>query len=198
LPFGQPASPALEAWRKLFGEPMPSTIEDVDQWQRELDDARECVYPAIANGDIQQVLKFLRACPSLTLESDELLRQAIESDQTAVREALLDAGIPATCINESGITPLMNAATEGRLTIARRLLQAGADPNVLPEHWDRKIDPEFYGESALFQALCRGDEAMIDLLSRVTEPAIRELSYHAHCRWQRLTGRADRDKKREK
>jgi hypothetical protein len=190
LPFGEPASPAREAWRKLFGEPPPPSPEELEARQRELDAALERVYPAVAAGDAESVVRALHESPSLasTSEADGLLRYAIECDQLAVVEALLGAGIPADTIDESGNTPLIHAAALGRLAIARRLLQGGADPNVLPEHHDRKINPDDYGHSALFFALRGIDLAMIDLLTPATLPEVRELAWEALRRRQQSAG----------
>jgi hypothetical protein len=187
-PFGEPASPAREAWRKLFGEPPPPSPEEFEARQRELDAALERVYPAAAAGDVESVLLTLQECPSLgsPFFADALLRYAIECDQLAVVEALLGAGIPPDTIDELGTTPLMDAAALGRLAIARRLLQGGADANVLPEHYDRKIDPDDYGRSALYFALCRADQAMVDLLTPATLPEVRELAREAHRRRQQF------------
>jgi ankyrin repeat protein len=188
LPFGGPSSPAREAWRKLFGEPPPPTPAELEAQQRALDAALERVYPAIETGDVGLVLRVLHECPCLAqlFHADGLLRYAIECDQYGVLEALLGAGIPADTIDESGTTPLMDAAASGRLETARRLLQAGADPNVLPEQYDRKIDPDAYGHSALFFALCRAGREMVDLLVPVTRAEVRELAQEAHRREQRF------------
>ena len=190
LPFGQPDSPARTAWRKLFGEPPPPTREEVETWWRAIDAVLERAYSAITNGDVEQVLRILQECPDLIQHypGSELLRYAIECNQYGALEALLGAGVPADCIDELGSTALMDAAMAGRLEMARRLLQAGADPNVLPEHYDRKIDPEVFGRSALFFALCRDDRAMVDLLSPATRQEVRALAHQAHHRWQQEAG----------
>lgn len=184
MPFGEPSSPEKEAWRKLFDQPAPLTLEEVQASLRELDAALERIYPAIAHGDVELVLNVVRDYPRVIDEADELFQRAIACNQYGVLDALLEAGLPAACINESGITPLMEAATAGHLEMVRRLLQAGADPNVLPEHHDRKIAPDAYGESAFFFALCLGDRALIDLLAPVTQPAVRSLAHQAHRRRQ--------------
>jgi hypothetical protein len=186
LPFGQPESPAREAWRRLFGEPPPPTPEELEEQQRRIDAALERVYPAVEAGDVPLVLGILQKCPSLgqPFFADALLRYAIECNQYGVLDALLGAGIPADLIDELGTTPLMAAACAGRLKMARRLLQAGADPNILPEHHYRKVDPDDYGHCALFFALCRADQAMVDLLTPVTRPEFRELAHEGFRRRQ--------------
>jgi hypothetical protein len=40
----------------------------------------------------------------------------------------------------------------------------------------------------LFFALCRADQAMIDLVASVTRPEIRALAHQAQRRWRRLAG----------
>jgi hypothetical protein len=185
-PFGEAWSPARDAWRKLFGEPLPPTPEEWQARQRELDAAVERAYPAIEAGDARAVLRALHECPCLTLPAvaDGLLRYAIACDQDAVLEALLGAGIPADSIDESGATPLMEAAARGRLEMARRLLRAGADPDVLPEDYYHKLGPDDAGRSALFFALCRADGPLVDLLAAATRPEVRALAREAHRRWQ--------------
>ena len=176
VPFGEPESPARRAWRKLFGEAPPPTPAEVEAWRYEFDAALERACPLIASGQVQPLLAILQDCPGLaqSLHGDALLRYAIECDRYDVLDALLCVGIRQDRIDENGTTPLMDAAAAGRLEMVCRLLQAGADPNVLPEDHDRKIDREFYGEGHFFFALCRDDRALVALLSAVTRPKVRE------------------------
>jgi len=193
MPFGEPESPARDAWRKLFDGPTRPTAREIEAWRREIDAAMERADLAIERCDIDQLLQILRDCPAFSQSpsADDLLRHVIKGNQHEALDALLQSGIPADLIDEGGTTPLMDAAGEGRLEMARRLLEAGADPNVLPEHHSRKIDPEAYGMCALYFALCRDDRAMMDLLSPVTRPEVRALAYQAHQRWQEAEARSN-------
>ena len=80
----------------------------------------------------------------------------------------------------------MQAARLGRLEIARCLLQAGAAPDILVEDHCRGGDPEVVGRSALFFALVKGDEDLVELLEPVTHTSIRALAYRElpkHLQW---------------
>jgi ankyrin repeat protein len=59
---------------------------------------------------------------------DEFLRDAIHARQTDRVRALLADGADLTSTDETGLTPLMVAASAGSPEIVELLLSAGADP----------------------------------------------------------------------
>jgi hypothetical protein len=148
----------------------------------ELEAALEKADAAVDNNDIVALRLIVQEFQQLIRHpflAQPLLERAIEQNRIEAVAALLDEGSPANTIDELGGTPLMVAAHGGRLESVRLLLRAGADPNVLPETYDRKVDPDDYGHSALFFALQRRDREVSDLLSAVTRPEIRELAQEA-------------------
>lgn len=56
--------------------------------------------------------------------------EAVDSEDTELLRALVDAGADARSGNDYGITPLAEAARTGRLEMCKILLKAGADPNA--------------------------------------------------------------------
>ena len=95
----------------------------------QIDDAMERAYPAIASGNVQQLLLILRDCPALAQSpSADLVRYAIERDQFDVLDALLQAGIPADRIDEMGTTALMDAAATGHLEMGAGCFRPGLTP----------------------------------------------------------------------
>jgi ankyrin repeat protein len=58
--------------------------------------------------------------------------EAVDSGDTAILRALVEAGADAKLANEYGVPPLAEAARTGRLEMCQILLKAGADPNAAP------------------------------------------------------------------
>ncbi|MGD9612389.1 MAG: ankyrin repeat domain-containing protein [Kiritimatiellia bacterium] len=80
---------------------------------------------------------------------------AVANGQTNAVQALLEAGADANLATTNGLwTPLMKAARDGNVGLARLLLSAGADPEK------RRHD----GTTALLVAAAHGSTEMIDLL----------------------------------
>jgi hypothetical protein len=119
------------------------------------------------------------------------LLEAIERGQVGIVGTLLEAGCPAHDIDGDGETPLMVAAWLGRLEVARMLLDAGADPDVLVEDHRRNINPEVIGLCALQFALRQGHQALVDLLLPVTRPEVRALAYEGVERRRRADARTE-------
>ncbi|VTR93147.1 carboxylate clamp-tetratricopeptide repeat protein : BnaC01g39920D protein OS=Brassica napus GN=BnaC01g39920D PE=4 SV=1: Ank_2 [Gemmata massiliana] len=160
----------------LRGELLPE--EQV--WQ----DILERAYAAVDAHDPAGAIAAVTGHPRFasTFWSLPLLQYAIESGAVGAVGALLRAGVSADAVDELGATPLMIAAAVGNIEIVRLLLDAGADPNVLPEQHDRDVDPGQCGRSALYEALIREHRAVIDLLAPVTRPDIRALAEEAAAR----------------
>lgn len=58
--------------------------------------------------------------------------EAVDSGDTAILRALVEAGADAKLANEYGVPPLAEAARTGQLKMCQILLDAGADPNAAP------------------------------------------------------------------
>lgn len=100
-----------------------------------------------------------------TLDSDAI-RQALENRDAAMATYLMDAGVPVNppaaavasedAFDRKGIPPLLVAVTSNQPAMVDALLAKGADPLGLT----------LEGRSALYWALGRGDDAMLDRLLR--------------------------------
>lgn len=67
-------------------------------------------------------------------------------------------GAPVNAVNKEGKTPLMIAAENGNRTVAKALLEAGADPNLLNDGdsaWDLADDREIKGLLETYGAVAR-------------------------------------------
>ena len=83
-------------------------------------------------------------------------------------------GMDPNAPDESGRTPLWMASRTGGDVIVRRLVEAGGDPNVLPEDIDSEA--ELRGESPLFYAALHGDEELVAYLWPRTRPEVRSVA----------------------
>ncbi|MFF2714100.1 ankyrin repeat domain-containing protein [Paenarthrobacter sp. NPDC058040] len=75
------------------------------------------------------------ACPGrFTCKADSdgwsALHAAASRNYAEIIRVLLDAGCPVDVMDDSGFTPLLNAAGPGKTETISLLLAAGADPNV--------------------------------------------------------------------
>jgi hypothetical protein len=134
---------------------------------------------ATRDGDAIELARILAETPALAgnlFWTAPLMERAAEFGQVGSIRVLLDAGVPPDRTNESGGTPLMEAAWNGHLEAARVLLAAGADPNVLVEDHCQGGDPEVVGRCALFFALANGHQELVDLLEPITRPEVRALA----------------------
>lgn len=104
-----------------------------------------------------------------------LVQKAARVGDPSVLAILIDAGFPVNDMDESGGTALMAAAWEGHVEAVRRLLAAGADPDVLVEDHCDGGDPEVVGLCALLFALARGHGDVVELLEPATDPEVRAL-----------------------
>jgi ankyrin repeat protein len=119
---------------------------------------------AIYAGETETVLALIR--PDLPLDhvardvSHTPLMAAIENHNTAVFEALLEAGASATAPIEFGETPLHVAARRGDEAMVRALLARGADVNaalIRPNH-------QFGGRTPLMEAAIGRSLPVVKLL----------------------------------
>ena len=113
------------------------------------------------------------------------MTRAAELGRAGAVAALLEAVVPPDLINGSGGTPLMAAASNGHAEVARLLLEAGADPDILVEDHGRGGDPEVVGRCALFFALVKGHQELVDLLEQVTHPEVCALAYRELPRYRK-------------
>ncbi len=142
---------------------------------------------AIDAGDDAAVRGLLADNPGCVRELGDtaqmFLIHAIEQGRVGAVAALLEAGARAHDVEESGGTPLMEAAWHGRPEIARLLLAAGADPDALAsQEGDRDYDDSIAGRCALHFAQLRGHGDLVDLLTPLTRPEVRELADRATAR----------------
>jgi len=118
------------SWDELDGLQLSLTPRE-----RAIEALRDRLYTAISEGDDETVRRILAEDPGIVKEDATvgpgLLESAVEQGRVGAVAALLETGVTTRYINESGGTSLMAAAWSGRLEIARMLLDAGADPDVL-------------------------------------------------------------------
>jgi hypothetical protein len=173
--------PDEEAWL----EDETPTADDV-AFEKALERASE----AIREGDADGLVRVFVEEPVLAgnlFWTAPLLGLAAEAGGAGAIAVLLEAGVPPGTINESGGTPLMAAAWSNHLEAARLLLDAGADPNILVEDHCHGGDPDVVGRSALFFALAKGHQDLVNLLEPVTRPDVRDLAYRelpAYLEWE--------------
>ncbi|MDX1561690.1 MAG: ankyrin repeat domain-containing protein, partial [Gammaproteobacteria bacterium] len=116
---------------------------------------------AVKAGDHDSVEALLASAGSVGAAANETepdgtsaLHYAVEANDVALVERLLEAGADPTITNRYGVGPLYVAALNGNAAIVERLLAHGVDPNTaLPE-----------GETALMTAARSGDVATLDAL----------------------------------
>jgi hypothetical protein len=99
---------------------------------------------------------------------------AIEIGNLEAVESFLGWGTDPNAPDESGRTPLWVASRFSGDLIVRSLVQAGGDPNVLPE--DVGPEAEKRGESPLLYAALNGDEELVAYLWPRTSPEVREIA----------------------
>jgi ankyrin repeat protein len=139
---------------------------------------------AIETGDEESVIRALGEHAELIGEHPGVLEnhldRAVELGRARAVAAMLRGGAFASWPDESGVTPLMTAASHGRLEIARMLLEAGADPDDLAFRDDQIIsDPSLDGRCALFFALVGEHPGLVGLIEPLTSPRVRELAEQA-------------------
>lgn len=92
----------------------------------------------------------------MSTEKPPIARSCAEPAGAAAElERLIAAGADVSSKDAGGLTPLMRAAGLGRADLVRRLLEAGADPNVLDDE---------VGTTALHKAAQKGDVPCLELL----------------------------------
>jgi hypothetical protein len=171
---------------------MADVDEREDRWPNDEADGSDDVHPpelrdawiraveAIRAGDDAALRRLLADRPDIANNfsiNESLLTEAAELGRSGAVAALMEASVPANLINESGGTPLMAAAWNGHREVARLLLDAGADPDILVENQCRGGDPEVVGRCALFFALAKGHQDLVELLEPVTRPEVCALAY---------------------
>jgi hypothetical protein len=148
----------------------------------EFEAALNRAYETVREGDAVGFESVLEECPRVAEDlnwSLPLLDRAVECGHEPIVARLLKAGVPANAIGDDGVTPLMRAAWGGYAGIIRRLLDAGADPDILPEAYDSAIPIEQHGRSALFCAMDRGHKDVIRVLKKVTSANVRKKAREA-------------------
>ncbi|HYH66087.1 MAG TPA: ankyrin repeat domain-containing protein [Urbifossiella sp.] len=138
--------------------------------QRALSAATNRLWDAITRSDTDAVEAVAAEYPSLKHDYTCFFH-AIEVANAEAVSFFLAHGADPNAPDESGRTPLWVASSVGYDLVVRWLVEAGADPNVLPED----IDPEAEcrGESALFYAALHGDEELVGYLWPRTRPDVR-------------------------
>jgi ankyrin repeat protein len=138
--------------------------------QRTLFDATNRLWDAITRFDMAAFDAVVAENPTLRHSSDCFF-YAIEVGNYEAVEFFLAHGADPNAPDESGRTPLWVASRSGGDWMVRRLVEAGGDPNILPED----VDPEaeLRGESPLFYAALHGDEELVAYLWPRTRPEVR-------------------------
>lgn len=168
--------------------------EGLRELEQQIDEAaRTTRWVRIDVPTLQQLVRDGRS-PSVE-ERAELLRKALQRDEVAVVEALLDIGAdPNAPYHDTNTPPLMMVRSAAA---ARALIQAGAVPSArndnggTPLGWAVNLPPEVTevllkagvavdqptdssGRTALWHAACRGNAGVVDLLIRAgADPAHR-------------------------
>lgn len=156
--------------------------------QQALSEATERFWDAIAKFDMAKFDALVAECPSLAHDFSCFFH-AIEVSNLEAVESFLTFGVDPNAPDESGRSPLWVASAFGGELIVRRLVEAGADPNIMPED----IDPETEkrGESALFYAALNGNEELVAYLWPRTRPDVRTTAREVLARRLRLLDKPD-------
>ncbi|MEM6688493.1 MAG: PQQ-binding-like beta-propeller repeat protein [Planctomycetota bacterium] len=103
---------------------------------------------------------FARSEETKRLGPDDLRKAAAAGDLVAV-DACLSAGVPVDSANAYGVTALLVAADHQQIEVAKKLLQAGANPGIR----DR-----FYGFTPLAWAIIRRQYELVTALAEAGAP----------------------------
>jgi len=141
--------------------------------QRTLSAAGERLRYAITRFDMDAVEAVVGEYPSLKNDFNCFFHAIEEANAEAVR-FFLAHGVDPNAPDESGRTPLWVASSVGYDLVVQWLVEAGADPNVLPEDVD--LEAERRGESALFYAALHGNEELVAYLWPRTRPDVRAVA----------------------
>ncbi len=83
------------------------------------------------NSVFPQIEEWMKKNCDDNLNSKNVFDKAISDSDSLEVANLISQGYDVNLPNTNGITPLMTAITKSRLTIAKKLLEAGANPNAL-------------------------------------------------------------------
>ena len=96
--------------------------------------ARHTIFSAVATGDVEAIRRIVTISPDalerrmdLTNHRRRPVHLAIVKAQPAALATLLELGADANTLDESGLTPLDQAALGGQLAMAETLIERGAD-----------------------------------------------------------------------
>ena len=142
-------------------------------WQRTLFEATDRLWDAITKLDTAAFDALVAEYPSLRHDCTCFFH-AIEVGNFEAVESFLAYGADPNAPDESGRTPLWVASRTGGDLIVRRLVEAGGDPNVLPEDIDSEA--ELRGENPLFYAALHGDEELVAYLWPRPRPEVRSVA----------------------
>lgn len=150
----------------------------------ELNRRLDRLYDAMERDDAEALRRYAAEHPG---SLGWFLREAVLYGTPRFVAALIRLGVPIDHPDECASTPLMYAAGTN-LEMVRHLVEAGADPNAVPEDFDPEIAPSRLGRPALFRALVADRRDVADYLAPLTRPDLRAAAYDALWRWY-----ADRD-----
>lgn len=117
------------------------------------------VWTAASQGNLEAVKRYLDSgaeidaafiAPGIPASGATPLHLAVLCDQRDVADLLITrrANLNAKAKDEHGGTPLHWAAVLGRIAIARRLIEAGADVNSKDNHGFTPLDATYYGRES--------------------------------------------------
>ena len=92
---------------------------------------------------------------SISTEGDSLLHRVATLNDFEAASLLIENGAQVNLQGDMGCTPLHNAVEHADMLIAQKLLDAGADPNVINE----------FGETCVSWAISCGNQAAARLLA---------------------------------
>ncbi|KAJ0393739.1 hypothetical protein P43SY_004711 [Pythium insidiosum] len=110
------------------------------------------------------------------------LHLAVMTEDLAIVQALLDAGVLVDSIDNDGQTPLTMACLGGRLELIRLLLRAGANP----AHQNKQAHSPLH----YLSAFCRDRELLVELLSRGADVNAKTLKLNTPLHFAAMSGNA--------
>ena len=116
------------------------------------------IFQAVRLGDRESLAELMKRYPLNVIDEDgqNLLHEAIASNQDDIGEDLIVRGINVNHQDRRGLTPLHYAAMHKKARLAKRILSAGARHDIEDVHGNQPL------WTATFNA--RGDYRIVELL----------------------------------
>jgi hypothetical protein len=158
---------ASAKWGYLFGGIITLVIVNLGVWgaqaaYRNSDDAqrhwRESLEKAIRNGDVPTIEKMIKRGVNLNAVGSPRGKPVLfDVQDPAIARLLIERGADVNATDADGMTPLMEAAHEGRSAMLRALIDAGADLD---------LKNSVYQTTALMMAIDAERDECVDMLRK--------------------------------